>query len=168
MDFRLATMHDLLKIKKMYKEIINKMYENQIPIWNDIYPGDFFENDIKNKQLYLMLEKSEIISVFALCDSSSGENAVEWKDNSSKVLYLDRLGVNVNYLKKGMGSLMLTKAKETAKALGAEYLRLFVVDINIPAIHLYSKNGFTKVNGIYNEVIDDDCILHEYGYEIKL
>ncbi|MFZ2244746.1 MAG: GNAT family N-acetyltransferase, partial [Blautia wexlerae] len=33
-----------------------------------------------------------------------------------------------------MGSLMLDKAKEIAKTLDAEFLRLFVVDINIPAI----------------------------------
>lgn len=36
---------------------------------------------------------------------------------------------------------MFEKAKETAKELGAEYLRLLVVDNNKPAIHLYMKNG---------------------------
>ena len=51
--------------------------------------------------------------------------------------------------------------------LGAEYVRLFVVDINKPAIHLYMKNGFEQADGIYDEVIDDDLVLHEYGFEIK-
>ena len=68
----------------------------------------------------------------------------------------------------GIGSYMLEKAKETAKSLGAEYLRLFAVDINEPAIQLYIKNGFTRVNGVYDEVIDDDLILHEYGFEAAL
>ena len=68
----------------------------------------------------------------------------------------------------GIGSLMLEKAKEVAKNLGAEYLRLFVADINEPAIQLYIKNGFTKGIGVYNEVIDDDLILHEYGFETVL
>lgn len=63
---------------------------------------------------------------------------------------------------------MLSKAKEVAKVLGAEYLRLFVVDINEPAIKLYIKNGFVKANGIYEEVFDDDFVLHEYGYEIEV
>jgi ribosomal protein S18 acetylase RimI-like enzyme len=63
---------------------------------------------------------------------------------------------------------MLAKAREVAKTLGAEYLRLFVVDINEPAIRLYTKNGFTKAMGVYDEVIDDDLVLHEYGYEIPL
>lgn len=83
-------------------------------------------------------------------------------------MYLDRLGVNINYSRKGIGSLMLKKAKETAKNLGAEYLRLFVVDINEPAIQLYIKNGFTRVTGVYDEVIDDDLILYEYGFEVAL
>lgn len=48
---------------------------------------------------------------------------------------------------------------------GAEYLRLFVVDINEPAINLYVKNGFKKAEGVYDEVIDDDLVLHEYGFE---
>ena len=60
------------------------------------------------------------------------------------------------------------KAKEIAKTLNAEYLRLFVVDINIPAIQLYTKKEFIKVNGVYNEIFDDGFVLHEHGYEIKL
>ena len=48
---------------------------------------------------------------------------------------------------------MIDKAKEIAKSLGNEYLRLFVVDINIPAIKLYIKNGFEKAdfNNITNK-----------------
>jgi ribosomal protein S18 acetylase RimI-like enzyme len=93
---------------------------------------------------------------------------VNWKYNAGKALYIDRLGVNVNYSRKGIGSYMLTKAREKAKNLGAEYLRLFVVDINEPAICLYTKNGFTKASGVYDEVIDEELVLHEYGYEILL
>lgn len=50
---------------------------------------------------------------------------------------------------------------------GAEYLRLFVVDINQPAIKLYMKNGFKRANGIYDEQIDEEIVLHEFGFEIK-
>ncbi len=63
---------------------------------------------------------------------------------------------------------MLQKAKETAKKLGVVYLRLFVVDINKPAIGLYRKNGFVKANGVYDEIVDEDLVLHEYGFEAAL
>ncbi|MBD9189972.1 MAG: GNAT family N-acetyltransferase [Catenibacterium mitsuokai] len=168
MDFRQAVMQDLPQLKDMYKRIIKDMNEQNIQIWDDIYPCEFFEDDIKNNQLYILLNNGEIVSAFVLSDTNSGETAVEWNNNHAKAVYIDRLGVNVKYSKKGIGSLMLDKAKEIAKTLNAEYLRLFVVDINIPAIQLYNKKEFIKVNGVYNEIFDDGFVLHEHGYEIKL
>ena len=168
MDFRQAVMQDLPQLKDMYKRIIKNMNEQNIQIWDDIYPCEFFEDDIKNNQLYILLKNGEIVSAFVLSDTNSGETAVEWNDNHAKAVYIDRLGVNIKYLKKGLGSLMLDKAKEIAKTLNAEYLRLFVVDINIPAIQLYTKKEFVKVNGVYNEIFDDGFVLHEHGYEIEL
>lgn len=168
MDFRLASMQDLPRLKDMYKQIVKNMDEQNIKIWDDIYPCEFFVEDIKNKQLYVLLDNNEIVSAVVLCNTSTGENAVKWNDRQAKALYIDRLGVNVKYIKKGIGSLILDKSKEIAKTLGAEYLRLFVVDINKPAIKLYIKNGFVKVDGCYDEIFDDGFVLHEYGYEKKL
>ena len=168
MAFRQAVMQDLPQLKDMYKRIIKDMNEQNIQIWDDIYPCEFFEDDIKNNQLYILLNNGEIVSAFVLSDTNSGETAVEWNNNHAKAVYIDRLGVNVKYSKKGIGSLMLDKAKEIAKTFNAEYLRLFVVDINIPAIQLYTKKEFIKVNGVYNEIFDDGFVLHEHGYEIKL
>ena len=63
---------------------------------------------------------------------------------------------------------MLNKAKVISKNLGANYLRLFVVDINEPAISLYIKNGFKRVKGMYEERFDDGFVLYEFGYEFRL
>ncbi|MDO4471263.1 MAG: GNAT family N-acetyltransferase [Bacillota bacterium] len=168
MEFTLAVMQDLEQLKSIYKEIIKNMNENGIQIWDDIYPCEFFEDDIKNKRLYLLKKNAEIISAFSLSDTSPGENVIHWKDKSAKAMYIDRLGVNIRYAKKGIGSLTLSKAKEIVRMAGAEYLRLFVVDINEPAIRLYEKNTFLKAKGIYEGVFDDGFVLHEFGYEIKV
>ena len=48
MDFRQAVMQDLPQLKDMYKRIIKNMNEQNIQIWDDIYPCEFFEDDIKN------------------------------------------------------------------------------------------------------------------------
>lgn len=152
MEFRLARLEDLKQLKIIYKEIIKNMNKNNIQIWDDIYPCEFFEDDINNKRLYVIANDEEIISAFALYDNNAGEAYVEWSEKSAKAMYIDRLGVNVEYSKKGIGQQMLNKAKEIFKSLGAEYLRLFVVDINKPAIRLYQKNGFTKVDGVYDAV----------------
>ncbi len=168
MDFRLAVMQDLSKIKAVYRDMIKKMNRERIQIWDDVYPCEFFLEDIRNNRLYVLLKHDVIVSAFVLCDTHSGEGAIKWQDSRSSVLYLDRFGVHAGYARTGIGSFMLERAKETAKNLGAQYLRLFVVDINEPAIQLYLKNGFIRKTGVYDEVIDDGVVLHEYGFEAAL
>lgn len=168
MEFRQAVIGDLPQIKCMYKAVISKMNENKIEIWDEIYPCEFFIDDIKQNRLYLMVDGEVTVAAFALSAENAASSSLHWQNDNAKAVYLDRLGVNVNCSRQGVGNRMLTEAKKTARDLGAEYLRLFVVDINEPAIRLYEKNGFARVDGIHDEVVDDDLILHEYGYEIKL
>lgn len=169
MDFRLATINDLSQIKKMYYELIKVMNENNLKIWNNIYPIEFFKEDIEKKRLYVLIDQKQVIvSAFALCLSSEGEKFIKWQNNSNKVLYLERLGVNPKYQKMKIGSWMLLKAREIAKAKGIEYLRLFVVDDNIGAINFYQRNSFIKKDGQYNEVISSQKVLSQSGFEIKI
>lgn len=168
MYLRQAAMEDLPQLKAVYKEIIEKMNEDNVQIWDDIYPCEFFKDDIENDQLYVLDDNGKIASAFALCDSNSGEGSVEWEVNDAKAYYIDRFGVNVHYLRKGIGGTMLREAAALAREKGAEYLRLFVVDINEPAINLYLKNGFKRGNGIYEERIDEDYVLREIGFEMKV
>ena len=165
MNFRMAKMDDLPQLKVVYKKIIEEMNYNNIDIWDEIYPCEFFKEDIENKRLYLLEKNNTIVSAFALCKSNAGAKHLKWEKEEAEVLYIDRLGVNVDYLKQGIGGIMLEKAVELAKENGVEYLRLFVVDINQPAINLYIKNGFKRAEGIYDEIIDDNLTLHEYGFE---
>lgn len=169
MDLRLANMNDLSKLKTVYGNIIDNMNRNNIPIWNEIYPYEFFNNDIENNRLYLMVEEhDDIVAAFTLCESNAGESYMKWENTHDKALYLDRFGVNVNYLRQGIGSIMLKYAISLTKQKNVKYLRLFVVDINKPAINVYIKNGFRQVEGIYEERIDDELILYEYGFEIDV
>ena len=143
------------------------MNKNNSKIWDEIYPYEFFGDDIKNNRLYVLVENNELASAFALCNSNTGTDYVECKNKHEKALYIDRLGVNVNFSRKGIGSTMLKKTIAIAREQDASYLRLFVVDINEPAINLYIKNGFENVDGIYDEIIDDNLLLHEFGFEIQ-
>ena len=52
MDFRLATMKDLPLLKSVYKDIIQNMEKQQVCIWDDIYPCEFFAEDIPRYQIY--------------------------------------------------------------------------------------------------------------------
>ncbi|MCH3963259.1 MAG: GNAT family N-acetyltransferase [Clostridium sp.] len=169
MDLRLANINDLSKLKAMYENIIDDMIRNNIPIWDEIYPCEFFSDDIKNNRLYLLVEEhDDIVAAFALCESNAGESYMKWGNAHNKALYLDRFGVNVDYSRRGIGSIMLKHAIALTKQKNAKYLRLFVVDINKPAVNMYLKNGFRQIDGIYEERIDDNLILCEYGFEIEV
>ena len=167
MGLQLATLEDLPRIQQMYREIVRAMAQGEVQIWDDVYPCEFFAEDIENQRLYLLVEEEKILAAFALCDAHQGSQQVTWEDKRGKALYLDRLGVNARELRKGIGEKALGQAIGLAAQKGAEYLRLFVVDINQPAIKLYQKVGFQQAGGMHHEIIDDELTLHEYGFEIK-
>lgn len=167
MYLRLANMDDLPRLKAVYGELVDAMHANNIQIWDAIYPCEFLSEDIAHNRLYMLEENEEIASAFALCTANAGAGYVEWEDKQAKAAYIDRFGVNVKFSRKGIGSMMLAKAIAIAREKGFGYLRLFVVDINKPAINLYGKNGFARVDGFFDQIINDELILHEFGYEIK-
>ncbi|MGL4335958.1 MAG: GNAT family N-acetyltransferase [Turicibacter sp.] len=168
MNFRLANRYDLPKLKAVYEKIVDNMNSHNITIWDEIYPCEFLINDIEHNRLYLLEdENDDIVAAFALCESNQGESYVEWKNKHDQSFYLERFAVNCDYLRQGVGRLMIHHATALTKQKNAKYLRLFAAEINKPAINLYLKNGFNQVGGIYEEIIDD-VILREYGFEIEV
>ena len=168
MIFRMANMQDLPALQSTYRAVIAQLNENKIHIWDERYPYEVFAEDIAKSRLYVLIDNEMIISAFALLDTSSGEKAVRWEKPSAQALYLYRFAVHPNYSGKGIGKLMLQKVREVSREKNAEYLRLFVVDCNLPALRFYEKDGFEQVNGTNIESINDGPELIEYGFEVRL
>lgn len=168
MELRKAEMSDLIQLKAVFTEIVEEMTRScNGRIWNDYYPCELFEDDIKRNELYVLTDNDIIVSAFVLCGTNEAENYIEWEDKNAKVLYIDRFGVNVNYQHQGIAGKMLQLASDIGRENGAEYLRLFVVDRNLPAVNLYIKNGFNRKVGIYKEDIGYE-VLTEFGFEKKI
>lgn len=168
MEFRKASIADLEEVKRVYSKIVQKMLAEGYTIWDEVYPTEFFEDDIKNDALYVLYDGATPVSAFALYDSTRGDDAVTWEKDGAAAFYLDRFGINVDYQRKGCSRTAFDNACDTARTLGAEYLRLFVVDENLPAISFYEKCGMKRVDGYFNDHILGNVVLKEYGYEIKL
>ncbi|MFI3307553.1 MAG: GNAT family N-acetyltransferase [Mycoplasmatota bacterium] len=168
METRLAKNSDLPNLKIMYKKIVENMNNNNINIWDEYYPYELFSEDIEKNSLYLLVNNNEIMAAFALNELYSNEQNLKWSIPEEKAVYINRVGVNVDYLKCGIGSALIKEAVEIVKKNNSKYLRLLVVDNNEPAIGLYIKNKFKQVEGIYEEEIDDDLTLIEYGFELKI
>ena len=168
MEIRLAKRDDLSRLKEMYRNIIDKMNREKIEIWNEIFPCEFLQEDIEKNCLYIMEENNTFIASFSLLDLAEGAEHINWKNNEADALYIGKLGVNVDYRRRGIAAGILMEAAKLAKDKGADCLRLMVVDINTPAIKLYEKMGFKRAEGIYDLRIDDELVLHEFGYERRL
>lgn len=168
MKFRLAEMADLPQLREVFTEITAEMTRNCGIIWNDYYPCELFEEDIENKALYILEDNGIIVSAFALYETNPAEKYIEWQRKTARALYIERFGVNVNYQRRGIASVMLEKAAEIAYNMNIRYLRLFVVDRNTPAINLYEKNGFKRMEGVFNEDISEGVVYTEFGYELDL
>ena len=167
MNFRSAVPEDLPQLRTVFGEIIKDMYANGIPIWDEYYPCELFPEDIEKGELFVLTDGEIIAAAFALGAENEGAGAIRWENPGAKALYFDRFGVNVHYRHQGVGGLALSKAVETARQMGADVLRLFVVDSNTPAIKFYLKQGCRQAEGIYNEEIDEETTLQEFGFEIK-
>ncbi len=169
MEIKKATNEDLVELKSMYAGIVSKMDSGGIHIWNEYYPYEEFSEDILEGRLYLLLEEKVIISAFGLYESVNGAKNFKWSGKDDDAVYLGRLGVNTNYARSGFGTKALNAAEQLALNLGKKFLRLQVGDINIPATNLYFKNGFTKVQGFFDEYSETlDVVIHELGYEFDL
>ena len=168
MQFRKAVPEDLLRLREVYREIVRNMELQGLSIWDEVYPCVCFAEDIRQVRLYLLEDAGEILSAFALSPTHPGAEQVKWQQSTDRVFYLDRLGVNPAHGRRGLGSLTLREAMALARKQRGDSLRLFVVDSNAPAIALYLKNGFSRAEGVYEQIIDERLALHEFGFEIHL
>ena len=84
LTFRAAAMQDLPQIKTVYRKIVHHMNTQRIEIWDERYPCDFLEEDIRNGRLYLLLHRLDIVSAFALCGENAGAAHIDWEHSGAK------------------------------------------------------------------------------------
>ena len=168
MQIQLAQCSDLLRIKEMYIQVTAAMMRSGLAVWDEVYPAEFVAEDIAQKRLYVLTEDTHLLAGFVLCRTHAHAVAVTWQHDDKRACYMDRLAVSVPCARKGIGTIALRYALSLAKMQGAQVLRLFVADTNLPAIAFYKKNGFSQCLGSYEEKIDDTLTLRFYGFEISV
>lgn len=165
---RKAVRDDLEALTSMYRRLTAHIEEKGVHIWDDYYPCQLLEGDIEQGRLYVLFDGEEPVGAFALCSESAGAGQVQWEQQNARAFYIERLGVSVDHLRKGVASQLLKGGAECARAQGADYLRLFAALNNPVSLALYRKCGFRQAVGVYREVIDDNWTLEEFGFELAL
>ncbi|MDO4567600.1 MAG: GNAT family N-acetyltransferase [Clostridia bacterium] len=171
MEFRLAVADDLPQLEAVFGKLIEYMSASGISMWDEYYPCPFFAEDIERGDMYVLTDGATIASAFVLCpfDTEPDCESIGWEAPDARSFYLVRFGVNVDYLRKGIGKTMLRSAMALARDMGAEYLRLFVAEMNAPAVRLYEQCGFRRACGVYDLMVDEYSLpIREHGYEIRL
>jgi len=146
MQYRLATKSDLDEICILIEKAIDRMEQQGIYQWDEIYPTrkDFLE-DINKNTLYVAVEDSRIAAIYVINQECNEEyNECQWNNPDESACIIHRLCVLPDFQNKGIGSKVLTHIEEQIKNMGFSSVRLDVFSENPYAIRLYEKNGYEK------------------------
>lgn len=72
------------------------------------------------------------------------------RNKGNGIAELKRMYIQPAYQGKGLGPVLLNKALELAAALGYEKIRLDTLDTMLPAMNLYTKAGFYRIDAYYH------------------
>ena len=167
MKTRQAAPADLPRLNEMYRALARQMAGQGHAIWDDVYPCVCLPGDIQAGRLFVLEDGGAPKTAFALCRDDAAAAAMGWQAPAAPALYLARLGEAPACRRTGVGSQALQAAMALASGQGAQYLRLFVVENNAPALAFYRKNGFSKVSGCREEDVGTG-VLRELGFEVCL
>lgn len=159
---RKAKEKDIDSIKDIYKNVIIDLNKNKIDmLWGDIYPFCEIEYDINNNNMYIIELDNLIVGSFVMSDFDDPDyHKIKWHKNSD-FIYLNRLVVDPLYQGKGIAKEVLNLIEKDMKSKKYKTIRLTVYEHNFPAIKLYEKFRFTKINIGFWQLEDKKFI----GYE---
>lgn len=146
MKFRLGKKEDLDEIACLIKKAIEKMEEQGIYQWDELYPTEeVFLDDIENNTLYVVQEEDKIVAVYVINqDCADDYYNFEWKNPDEGSCLIHRLCVSSDYQNRGIGSKVLSHIEEQVRSMGFSSIRLDVFSENPYALRLYEKNGYEK------------------------
>lgn len=167
MTWRVGTAADLPVLLPLYRSLVDDMLAAGMLVWDEVYPCNVLPADIAAGRLYVLEQADEIVAAFVINPAHAGQNSVTWHVREGTPLYLDRLAVSLAHRGKHLGAACIAEAARLSRSMGASALRLFVVDCNAPAIHVYESCGFIRAKGLF-PLPFGEATLYEYGYELPL
>ena len=119
-QIKLATNNESSQIIRMLKEVAQWMKDKEIDQWQFLLQGgddEEIKQAVVNTETYIIIKDKEIIGTFTLSSKQT-----EWdihifgEDILSNSLYLHRLAVKPQYMKKGIGKSILKWIQENFRS----------------------------------------------------
>ncbi len=171
MKVRPANVNEYENVLEFYYDLIDSMENDPYsPMWQkNVYPEDItIKNAIENGWLYIMEEDNKIIGSMVINSAcTEGYEKVSWSIDakSDEIAVIHLLGIAKFARGKGMGSRLVQEAIDLCRRMGKKTIRLDAVGRNIPAQHLYEKNGFSN-RGVMNLYYEDtgwmDFVMYDF------
>ena len=158
-----ATPDDEKEILDLYRSVIDKVNTTSVRLgWNiDVYPDvTFVREAIKNHEMCIMrtVGHGRIIAAAVLNHNMNPEyDTIDWemKEPKDKIATIHALAVSPDMQGTKTSYTFLKEIEEQCRANGDLVIHLDVIDTNIPAYKLYTRNGYTEAAciGMYYEVV---------------
>lgn len=149
-----AALSDEKEIIDLYKAVIEKVNLTEVRLgWNiDIYPNSaFIESAILHGEMCVIREEGKIVAAAVINHSVNTEyNDIDWKIKGpkDKLATIHALAVLPKKQGSKTGYRILSDIEDYCRKNGDLAIHLDVIDTNIPAYKLYTRNGYNEVNRI--------------------
>lgn len=132
------------------KGVIDKMTDEMIYQWDEIYPGlEVLEQDIMNGEAYGLFSLNELKGFVVLNEKYSPEyDSLDWATVGGKSLIIHRLSVKSSCQRQGIATKLMNFSEKYAKENGYSSIKLDAFSDNKTALNLYEKRGYHKVGTV--------------------
>lgn len=149
-----AKINDKEELWNFYNDVITQVNKTDVSLgWNiDVYPNDdFIEKSITNNELCIIRDEGKIVAAAVVNHNVNVEyDDIDWeiKGPKEKIATIHALAVSVDKRGSKISYKMLEDIEEYCRSQGDVAIHLDVIDTNIPAYKLYTRNGYTEVDCI--------------------
>ena len=110
--------------------------------WSKPYSKEKIEQDIENKDVYIVKSNGQNVATFMLSEDTS-YYFEEIRDKNA--VYLSKLAVNPDVVNSGIGTMCMNYIEETCRQNNKTKVRLDVYDKSAQAVNFYIKMGYKEL-----------------------
>ncbi len=143
---RFATEDDIDDIMLIVRQAKNYLKKHRVDQWQSDYPTwETFTADIANNECYAVTYGERLVGFFSMTEApkSAYDNITDGKwHGEGKFCTLHRIAIEAQFRGTHLSDRLLDYADDTAKSLGAEYMRVITHRKNKPTLNLLKRKGF--------------------------
>ena len=160
-NMEFAVHSDKNEIMDLYRSVIEKVNTTTVRLgWNiDLYPNEeFVEGAIERGEMCILLEAGKIAAAAVVNHTVNPEyDDIDWevKGPKERIATIHALAVAPSLQGSKLSYRMLSDIGDFCRKAGDLAIHLDVIDTNIPAYKLYTRNGYKEADCVkmYYEVV---------------